>query len=252
MSHQQTRPLQDLHNKVPVSNGAQTVGVHRAEAEVPGHELAVNAKRVASERTHAQGASRHALLHTLEALQIALEESGVRQQPVREAHRLGALQMCVSRHQNGQCLLCALSADGEELLEGCSDVGQLLAGPQAHVDADLLVAGAARVKLAGGGTNQLAQPALIGRVDVLVRLGVDDELALLPLFLHLLQAANNLLKLLVGEDFELAQGLGPGDRAVDVSLVQHLVERERLVELEHEVVDCAWPLRVHLLAKLRK
>jgi hypothetical protein len=67
------------------------------------------------------------------------------------------------------------------------------------------------VQLARGGANDLVQPALVGRVDVLVRLSVNDELALLPFLLDLLQARNDPLQLIVGEDVELAQGLDPGD-----------------------------------------
>lgn len=62
---------------------------------------------------------------------------------------------------------------------------------------------------ARSGSNDLAQPALVGRVDVLVRLDVNDELALLPLLLDLLQARHDLLQLIVGEDVELPQVIEP-------------------------------------------
>ena len=50
------------------------------------------------------------------------------------------------------------------------------------------------------------------------------------------EARGDLAQLLVSEQVELQQCLGIGDGAPDIGLVQRLVEGERLVERNHEVV----------------
>lgn len=63
--------------------------------------------------------------------------------------------------------------------------------------------------------------------------GEDGESASLPLVLDLEKTRLELLKLLLGDDAVLGVGAGKGNAAKDVLLVEHTIEQDALVLLDH-------------------
>lgn len=132
-------------------------------------------------------------------------------------------------------LLCLDGEDPDDTLEPLDVARDLLDEPEAHVGRDLVVATPTRVQLAANIlANDLAQPALVGRVDVLVVV-LDLESVRLPLLLDLVETAVDLGQLVRGQDRRggFGEGEGVGFRAGDVDGVEGLVVREALVELPH-------------------
>ena len=76
--------------------------------------------------------------------------------------------MRVPWEQDVLLLVCALDDDGDKSLERVLDLLHLVKQPEPHVRCDLVVARAPRVQLPAHGSDELDQPAFIGRVDVLV------------------------------------------------------------------------------------
>lgn len=128
--------------------------------------------------------------------------------------------------------------DADDALNPLDVLLDLLDEPQAHVGRDLVVAAPASVQLAANVlADDFAQATLVGRVDVLVVL-LDLERAVLPLLLHLVEAAVDLGQLVRGEDGRRRLGQRQGVRlgAGNIDGVQRLVVREALVELPHAEV----------------
>lgn len=174
------------------------------------------------------------------------------------ADGLGALEVSVARHDVIDFALGTGSDELEEASEFVVDLAELIAEPHSHVADDLLVTATASVKLAGNVlTNNLAQSALVGSVDVLLDMGVrgdpwvyaidtthidardNVEGSSLPLLLDLLKTLFKLLELVLGDDSVLGIGAGKGDAAENVLLVEDTIEEDALVVLDHQRVEAA-------------
>ena len=112
---------------------------------------------------------------------VAPEHPEVREQVMREVHRLGALQVRVAGHRPVEVTV-ARAARGRSAsrCSGLERLQRVRAGEHRHVGRDLVVARARRVQLAADRADDLGQPALDGHVDVLVGV-VEAELAVLEL-----------------------------------------------------------------------
>lgn len=78
------------------------------------------------------------------------------------------LEMCVPRHEVVALLVGALNHDTYECAKTGLDLLDLVQKPKAHVRRDLVIARAASVELATKRADDLAQPALVCRMNILV------------------------------------------------------------------------------------
>jgi hypothetical protein len=137
-------------------------------------------------------------------------------------YRLGSLEMCVPRHRQLRVRLCL---DGQSLNQPRQLVTEAAAGPsavEAEVQGYLVVSGAAGVQTGARLRKELAETALNGCVDVLVRL-TEDEAAVTDLFGHLSQSPLGVLELLLAQEARGVKGPGVSDRP------GHVVGRQRYV-----------------------
>jgi hypothetical protein len=95
------------------------------------------------------------------ALGVAREHLDVREQVVRERHRLRDLQVREARHDRLD-VCCAASSTSARCTSASSggDAVDLVAQPQAHVGRDLVVARAAGVQALAGVAGELDQARL--------------------------------------------------------------------------------------------
>lgn len=237
VSHEGGAPLQRLDDKVAVRDAGHAVVHEPVEAEFLGHGGAVDTERIAGERATAEGRPVDASACLAQALQVARKGKGVREQPVGPADGLRALQVRVAGHDELELGFCARGDDAQEGDEMGIDGIELGAQPQAHVSGDLVVARAASMQLARRGRpDELAEAPLVGRVDVLVGIGVDGEAVLAPLGLDGAQALLNRRELGSGQDAGMGIGARVSDGAGDVLGVEGAVVRKRGVVLHHQWV----------------
>ena len=184
MHHQQRRPEAQLKHEVAVGDAVNRIGRRPIKAEVGGERLAVEAERVAGEGARAERALVHALGDLRETLAVALPRRRVRKHPVRPANGLRRLKVRVAGHEDVRLGGGALRSDGHERAHLLAELRALVAQVQPQVGHHLVVARAAGVHLAANGADELGEPALVGGVDVLVAI-LLDECAGGPLGLHL-------------------------------------------------------------------
>lgn len=153
------------------------------------------------------------------------------------AHRLRLLQMGIPGHDVVDLTLRARDRHAHQVRQAIVQLAQLVAQPQTHIRCDLLVARAAGVQLpADLLADDLAEPALVGGVDVLVVL-FGDEAVGAPLLGDLGEAALDLGELIGAQDTGFGVGAREGQRAGNILVPQDAVVGQRHVVLHHEGVE---------------
>jgi len=109
---------------------------------------------------------------------------------------------------------------------------------EAQVGHHLVVPAAPGVHLAARRADQLGQPPLVRRVDVLVAV-LDGERPGLPLAAHLLEPAADRRALLRRDRARLLKRAAVGDAAVEIGGPHDAVDDERVVEALHDRVGLA-------------
>ena len=102
--------------------------------------------------------------------------------------------------------------------EGSDSVVDDLLGVHAHIQGDLVVAGAPGVQAAGGGADELVQPAFNVHVQVFQR-GVPGEAIRLDLLPHPFQAIHDEFGVFTGDRPCSGEHFGMGDRAGNILAV---------------------------------
>ena len=128
----------------------------------------VDAVGVAGDRARAERQRVGLARHRGDALGVAAERGRVRQEPVRGEHGLRAPQMRVGRHQRVAGLLGLRDERRDDAHDQAIDRDQPPPQVEPQIDADLLVARAARMEALAGIADALDELALDPRVDVLV------------------------------------------------------------------------------------
>ena len=91
MSHEKTRPHQELCNEVPIGHAPKTVLSHGLESQFLCQEFPVDAKGVPSQRATTEGQNRNARDELYETIQIIFQRSRVGQQEMGPTDGLAAL-----------------------------------------------------------------------------------------------------------------------------------------------------------------
>lgn len=164
------------------------------------------------------------------------------------------LEMGIPRQQDIAFLVCTFDHDAHEPFEARLHVCHLVQQPQAHVRRHLIVPRSPCVQLTPKRSDQLAQPAFIGSMDIFVircrreleRANVSGKLGsegrkrgdatYLPSFPFPPDGFESLGYLgffLARQDAYARKRLGVRDRAADISGVHTLIILKRLIERVH-------------------
>ena len=162
----------------------------------------------------------------MEPVDIPLKHLEVGQQMMGEEHRLGPLQVGIARHHHLPELLSPVYQRPLHPAEGSDGVVDHLLGVHSHIQSNLVVAGAPGMQAAGGGADELVQPAFNVHVQVFQR-GVPGEAILLDLLPHPFQAIHNRVGVFLGNCPGSGQHLGVGDGAGNIMAVEAPVEVKR-------------------------
>ena len=103
-----------FQHKIPVRHGGKAVGDDAGEAQFGGECSAVDAERVTGEGAGAEGGLVDAFCGFAEAGEIVREEGGVGEEEVGPADGLGALEMGVAGHEDGDFGFGARGQDAED------------------------------------------------------------------------------------------------------------------------------------------
>ena len=148
-------------------------------------------------------------------LHVVDERLGIGTEPQSERRGHGHLQVRVSGHQVVLVFLAQLYQAVEQLLDGHTDIQQLVAHEQLEVDEHLIVARAARVNLLADVAELLGEHELDLRVHVLDTL-LDVECHVLDGLLYLGQPLEQQVKLLLGQQADALEHLYVGHGTLDV------------------------------------
>ena len=165
----QRRDEQRLGDEVAVGDRVERVLERRREAELGRDERGIERQARAGERARAERRHVGALEAVAPAVDIARQRPEVREQVVREQHRLRALQVGVARA--GDVGRVARRAAAAPLAaRGCAPtcVAPFAPHVQPQVERDLVVAAAAGVQLGAGRARDLGDPPFDRGVDVFV------------------------------------------------------------------------------------
>jgi hypothetical protein len=195
---------QVVEHEVTVGDGVERVLHDSVEAERARNRLAARVPVDSGQcaRTERQVGGRAGGVG--KSLQIAAEHPEIREQMVREVHRLRALEVGVARHLPVRVALGELSQRGHQVDQAAARLRRLLAHEQRHVGRHLVVSRARGVHLAADRSGDLREAALDGHVDVLV-VGQELERLVLQLTGDLIEAPAQLVRLLRGEDAGLCE-----------------------------------------------
>ena len=162
------RDEQRLGDEVTVGDRVERVVERGREAELVGDELRIERQARTRERARAERRHVGALEAVAPAIEIAAQRPEVREQMMREQHRLRALEVRVA----GEVHVGGFLGPPHEHLLQLVDAPHLretfAAQVQPHVERDLIVAAAAGVQLRAGRARDLGDAALDRGVDVFV------------------------------------------------------------------------------------
>ena len=127
---------------VTVGHAVEAVSGGGGKAQPPGQLLAVDLIRRSRQRAAAQRANVEALQRVLQAAFVARQHFDIGQTPVRERHRLGALQVGVPRHHRVLVLLGRLHQRALQLAVRRQQFDNGIFAPQFKIGSDLVVTAA--------------------------------------------------------------------------------------------------------------
>lgn len=156
--------------------------------------------------------------------------------------------MGISRHQIVDVQSSTIRENGEQLNEELFSFTQLVPKPHPQISSNLIISASTTIKLpisfcfycflcedrgmkylrmelaCNVLPNNLAQPTLIGSVNILIYTMLNNEFIVLPFLKDLVQSLFNGSELLLCENASPNVGAGKGDRALDVLGIKGLVE----------------------------
>ena len=219
-----------IEQEVTVRNSIERVGNHARKAKLGGRHLTV--ERIA--RTSKCGGTQRAVVGSikgsLQARKVARKHPGIRQQVVREQHRLSMLHMCITRQNHLVILLGGVHQHVTQLQVGLHELLSQRLDAQAGIGRHLIVARTAGVQALARLADTARQLTLNGHVDVLV-VDIEGKVTGIDVLLDSGQALGNRLLILGADDALGDQHLGMCLRAGDILLIEMLVDRQRRTKL---------------------
>src|SRR6266480_3029489 len=159
---------QDFGDEVAVARRIQGVRGDRAKPECFLQQDAIDGKPRSRERPGSERQLSHAATGVRQALAVAHQRPGVREQHIGPAHRLGTLAVRVPGQQGIHALHGARHQCASERGEVRVELVDRPERPETQIGRHLVVARSARMQLAGDGTHLRVQQSLHEDVHTLV------------------------------------------------------------------------------------
>ena len=157
MHGQKRKSADELEDEIAIAGSVDAVGGRSIEAQLFGHGSAVERECRSSDGAGAQRRNIQAFAAVSQTVGVTQEHFDIGQQPVRDQHRLRALQMSVGRHGRISRLLGAVERDAQPLRQVGAHLIYRSPNVKTQVGRDLLVAAAAAVQLVSRVPNQRDQ-----------------------------------------------------------------------------------------------
>ena len=224
----------ELHEEIAVTDTIHRVlrdpGIALGIGESKEHRdgIAIDGQGGTGECTGTQGTDIGAFAAIGETTEVAIEHLYIGEEMMGEGDRLGALKVGVAGDDDGGI---PFSESDKGALEGADLLGEgveFVAEPESDIDGDLIIAAAGGVEF-GTGWDAPGELGLDVHVDIL-ELGLPMEGAGLDLLSDGLEAGADGLELGLGEDADLLEHGGVGDRAADVLTPEPPIEGDRFGE----------------------
>ena len=201
--------------------------IHKSEQL--GDERAIQRQRGTGNRAAAERADVHARVAVPKPLAIAFEHLDVGEQMVREINGLRALQMRVAGNEHAGIFFAERDERALQIGDFAEQQSNFIAQPEAHVERDLVVAGAGGVEFGAGG-NAPGQLRLDVHVDVF-EFGLPFEFAGGDFRADGVESANDGDAFLFGQHADFVEHVRVGHRAEDVVPPEPPVEGDGFGEL---------------------
>ena len=207
--------------------------IGRAKPSAMRGDVAVDGKGRAGQRRGAQRRFIHPLPGVLETAAVAREHLDIGQQMMAEGHRLGRLHMGEARH-DGVDMLLGLR-EQRALQRQQALIGAFAGGahPKPEIRHHLVVARARGVQPPGRRADDLGQPRLDVQMNVF-QFALEDEVAVGDFLFDLVQALEDGLGVILGDDAFGGQHAHMRPRAGQVFARQPLVEIDGGGNLPHD------------------
>ena len=213
------RGRHEFHHEVAVRDGIHAVGADGGKAQLLGQELTVGRVRHPRQCSAAKGQHVDPLVAVMHPPNVAMKHLKVGQHVMRKENRLRPLKMGIPWHNH------ALVAPGQthqgslHPSQAGHGIGDDLAGVEAHVQGDLVVAGTSGVQPPGRRANEVVQAPLDVHVQVFES-GIPREVATLDFLFDRPQSIYDGRRVLLGDDALPGKHTGVGQRPGDVLAVQ--------------------------------
>ena len=220
----------EFNAEIPVGNAVERVVGDTVKAEQIGGDGSVDGIGRSGERAGTERHFIHALEAVLQSGDVSQEHFAVGEQMMTEGDRLRPLQMRVAGHNGVAVFLGFAGDDLDELYDQLFDGDDLFFEVELHVERHLIVAASGRVQALAVVADTLGQFSFDEGVDIL-GFHVDAERTALDVREDPLQALNNILNALLGDDTALAEHGRVCDAALDVLAEHAAVKRDGAVEI---------------------
>ena len=238
MHHTDSRIGKQLQHMIAIGHAVEAVAGGGGKAQPAGQLLAVDLIRRPRQRAAAQRADVEALQRVLQTAFVTRQHFNVGQTPVREGHRLGALQVGVPRHYRVLILLGGLHQRALQLAVRREQFDNGIFAPQFKIGGDLVVTAAAGMQFLAQLAHFVDQLAFHPAVNIFGIAGEDLLRIGAHLFQQHVQRFFQLLLFSGTQNADRYQRFRPGDRANDILLRQTIVEAQRVVELFKPLICC--------------
>ncbi len=229
MRHYQRKIEKRLGGEVSVGYAVDAVDRDGRKAEQSGFGDPVGRITSPGQRAAADRRDVGALFAVGQSPCVPEKHRGVSQQMMREAHRLGPLKMCVTRHDGAGVLLRPVGQSLDQFLQKSADPRGLVLQPEPEIERDLIVPRSRGVELLAGVSDPRRELLLDEHVYVFC-LRIEGEPAGYEVGEDLSQPERDRLTVGPGNDAAVGEHPSVGYRPPNILRVHPAVEGDRGVE----------------------
>src|SRR5215207_10258143 len=160
--------VKHVDDEITVGDRVETVGGDSTEVQIGSGRLSIDRVGHAGKGTCAKRHDVGPAIGVYQAIEVTVQHGDVGKQMVCQEHRLGALQVRVTRHYEVRVRGRRLCQGAGQVEHAAHQAEERALRPESQVSCNLVVAGAPGMELAGNPADDLAQPPFDAGVDILI------------------------------------------------------------------------------------